>query len=1067
MKLFPFFSEKRVCQFLPVCEGQLVEKYRHFRALLQHNHDALRALAELQQFSYIGAPPTRRALREAYEALLESVYGLVLELNAVADGAYAELETALAGIDESISALLKFSAESMPAGYALHLDELSAPRECLVGAKAMNLAVLKNELRLPVPEGFVMSARASKRFLEQDGLRTFIDQQLSGLEPEDFASIERASDHIVQRVRSAEIPAELLQALSDAYTRLESRTEPNISIALRSSAIGEDSDASFAGQYASVLGVGPDGIADAYRFVMASKYSPRAIAYRLRTGLDEDETPMCVLGLAMVDAASSGVLYTSDPIGNDDDTLSVSALWGIGEQLVSGAGVADTYRVRKSDAAITGRTIAPKTVRLLADGTGELQSQTVTGEERLLPALSDDEVAALTNYGIAAELHYGQAMDMEWARDQQGRIYLLQARPLHRTAMPADLQDTPSADEHPVIIDRGEVASAGLAAGPVHIMADTRDLGSVPAGAIVITKTASPAIAAIMGSLAAIIAESGSVTSHLAAVAREYGVPMLVHLPGAMTLLANESSVSVKADRSAAIYRGMVASFQNRRQSSRVGVVSGAARKRLDTLLNLVEPLTLTDTRSAAFTPSGCRTIHDIIRFCHEKAVTSMFGISGDLQDAAMSVKLTTHLPVGIRCADLGGGLRKGLTTCDTITPDDVASLPFRALWRGFSHPGVSWEGTVNFEQNRLMKMLATTATSEFGEEPGGESYALLGHDYLNLSMKFGYHFTTVDALCTDDANQNYVSLEFAGGAGSLAGRSLRVQFLAQVLQRLNFEVSVRNDMLDASLGRVDADDILAALDPLGRLLASSRLLDMALKNRDDVQRCADAFFAGNYDFLSGDRPDLPASFYVHLGNWRCVQEDGATVLEQDGSQWGLSVARWFSGIASRTFGRGYQEMLDSIGAFFYFPLAIARDSECADSFLSARVLPVSGNIDQAGGIAFGIRNIANYFVFRINPLEENAMIYEYVNGERLQRATIDLDLPTGQWHDLHVRIAGQSIAALLNGEQVLEYSAAAPIAGHVGLWTKADAVIRFGPLSIEDAGGVRTFGCQHSANST
>jgi pyruvate,water dikinase len=241
----------------------------------------------------------------------------------------------------------------------------------------------------------------------------------------------------------------------------------------------------------------------------------------------------------------------------------------------------------------------------------------------------------------------------------------------------------------------------------------------------------------------------------------------------------------------------------------------------------------------------------------------------------------------------------------------------------------------------------------------------------------------------------------------------------------------------------------------------------MALKNQDDVNRCAEAFFAGNYDFLSGERPDLPSAFYVHLGNWRCVQQDGATVLEQDGSQWGLSVARWFSGIASRTFGRGYQEMLDSIGAFFYFPLAIARDSEVADAVLSALVLPVSGNIDQAGGIAFGIRNIANYFVFRVNPLEENAMIYEYVNGERLQRATVDLDLPTGQWYDLRIRIAGQNITALLNGRQILEYAAATPVAGHVGLWSKADAVIRFGPLSIEHAGGVRTFGCQPSANNT
>ncbi|HSW63533.1 MAG TPA: PEP/pyruvate-binding domain-containing protein [Dissulfurispiraceae bacterium] len=208
---------------------------------MQHNHDALKALAELQQLSYPGAPPTRRAVCEAYEALLESVCGLVLELNA------------LAGIDDKISGLLRFSAESLPDGYALYLDELSAPRECLVGAKAMNLAIMKNDLGLSVPEGFVMNARAAKRFLEHDGLRSFIDQELSGLTPEDRPAIECASLGIMQRIKAAPVPDELLYALFDAYARLESITWQNIPIALRSSAIGEDSDASFAGQYVSVL----------------------------------------------------------------------------------------------------------------------------------------------------------------------------------------------------------------------------------------------------------------------------------------------------------------------------------------------------------------------------------------------------------------------------------------------------------------------------------------------------------------------------------------------------------------------------------------------------------------------------------------------------------------------------------------------------------------------------------------------------------------------------------------------------------------------------------------------
>ncbi|HSW63530.1 MAG TPA: hypothetical protein VLH56_09510 [Dissulfurispiraceae bacterium] len=141
-------------------------------------------------------------------------------------------------------------------------------------------------------------------------------------------------------------------------------------------------------------------------------------------------------------------------------------------------------------------------------------------------------------------------------------------------------------------------------------------------------------------------------------------------------MLVKEGAISIRAGSSPAIYRGAVASFQKKNSANDAGPVSVAARKRLDILLSLVVPLTLTDLHAGNFRPPGCGTIHDVIRFCHEKAVASMFGISDNLDDAATFVKLTTHLPVLIRCVDLGGGRRHGLTTCDVVTPDDVTSLP-------------------------------------------------------------------------------------------------------------------------------------------------------------------------------------------------------------------------------------------------------------------------------------------------------------------------------------------------------------------------------------------------------
>ena len=125
---------------------------------------------------------------------------------------------------------------------------------------------------------------------------------------------------------TAELPEDLATALQHHYQAVVDKTRPGIRLAMRSSAVREDSDASFAGQYRSMLNVAGETLATAYKEVVASSFSPRAISYRQMAGIDLTETPMCVLGLAMVDVAASGVLYTADPAGVQENVLQISAL---------------------------------------------------------------------------------------------------------------------------------------------------------------------------------------------------------------------------------------------------------------------------------------------------------------------------------------------------------------------------------------------------------------------------------------------------------------------------------------------------------------------------------------------------------------------------------------------------------------------------------------------------------------------------------------------------------------------------------------------------------------------
>jgi pyruvate,water dikinase len=367
-----------------------------------------------------------------------------------------------------------------------------------------------------------------------------------------------------------------------------------------------------------------------------------------------------------------------------------------------------------------------------------------------------------------------------------------------------------------------------------------------------------------------------------------------------------------------------------------------------------------------------------------------------------------------------------------------------KALWKGFTHPGITWKGTIQFDPKSFLSLMASSATSEFGEVPGGESYAFLSRDYLNLSARFGYHFANLDALCGDQGSQNYVTLQFSGGAGNFLGRSLRLLFLEMVLRKLGFEVSVQGDLLGASLTGYDQSPLEEKLDLLGRLLASTRLLDMALTRPEDVDRLAGLFFAGDYDFLSTDRGSRLPGFYIQEGDWELTEQEGSPVFLQDGSRAGFTVSTGMAKLLGKVTGARLQDLLDRVEAYYYFPLIIARDGELAEGTIRVEVKTVGGHIDRAGGIAFGLRSLGNYFVWRLNALEDNLVLFEYANHKRSQRALQAHKIESARWYDLKVELSGRTIRGYLDEVPVLAYETETPLKGYAGLWTKADSVTLF-----------------------
>jgi pyruvate,water dikinase len=776
----------------------------------------------------------------------------------------------------------------------------------------------------------------------------------------------------------------------------------------------------------------------------------------MKQGLDDRDTPMGVAGIVMIDTKSSGVLYTADPASQDAGIIKIHSLWGLGDYLVSGSVSPDVFFVDKKERTIIKQEIHRKEHRLRNLATGGTRLERVPPAEQALPSLRDEIVIRLADVGIKLEEFFGAAQDVEWALDQEGRLFVLQSRPLQFSGKTVsaeyDRKDFPG---HSVLIAGGKPASPGIAGGTIVIAHEGERIGDIPENSIVIVKTASPNYAKLAGKIQGIITEIGSTASHLASVVREFGIPAIFDMPGAMTHLKDGSLVTLDASH-AVVYQGLVDELLNEERPQRKKHIESATHQRTRRILDSISPLNLTDPDSPSFTPEACRTIHDIIRYTHEETVKEMFGLTEEAE-SVRSIRLTAKIPLVLHLIDLGGGLKKGLTTCDMVTPADIECFPMKAIWKGLTHPGISWEGTIGFDPGKLLTLMAASATSEFGETPGGVSYAIVSNDYLNLSAKFGYHFSTIDSLCGQISSQNYISLHFAGGAGSYYGKTLRVAFLGNVLERLGFQVSVKGDLIDAFITGYDQSHMEDKLDQMGRLLASTRLLDMALTNQSDITRLSEAFFREEYNFLSAKREQDLRNFYVHGGDWQKIDENGRAVCKQDGSKAGFTISSGIARAMGKLVGQPkFQDFLDHIGAYFYFPLAIAKDSETGDGVISVRVKPVSGNIDRAGGIIFGLRDVSNYYVLRINSLENNMILFEFLNSKRIERAGVPVKIPSGNWYDISVCIQGSTIEGLLNNRPLLTYTADKPIRGFVGLWTKADSVTEFNDLAVETGGHVR-----------
>lgn len=292
------------------------------------------------------------------------------------------------------------------------LEEATRDDVARFGGKAANLEELYRA-GLPVPQGYVITTEACRRFFE-----------LAGLSADSPAPPDARS-----RVTSTPIPAalesEILAAhrdLFDAHTR----------VAVRSSATTEDlAEASFAGQHATYYYVDAASLVKFVRHCWASLFNESAIAYRAAAGV-RTLPLMAVIVQRLVAARVSGVTFTTDPMG-DDSTLVIESAWGMGAAIVDGRVTPDQYRIHRGDLGIRDRRIADKRF-MVPPYPQQRRLQPVPIEDRHSPTLTDAMARHVASLALRCEVLFGAPQDVEWAVASD-QVYVLQSRPITTPAL--------------------------------------------------------------------------------------------------------------------------------------------------------------------------------------------------------------------------------------------------------------------------------------------------------------------------------------------------------------------------------------------------------------------------------------------------------------------------------------------------------------------------------------------------------------------------------------------------------------------------------------------------------
>jgi len=452
-----------------------------------------------------------------------------------------------------------------------------------VGGKGANLGEMTSA-HIPVPPGFIVTANAYYNFLQKSKLTDKIRNLLKPLEPSNSKQLQQIAARVKQVILAAPMPPELAKEIQEAYIKMGRGL-----VAVRSSATAEDlPEASFAGQQRTFLNVqGEKEVVAAVRECWASLFEARAIYYRHHQGFDHLKVGLAVPVQKMVESHTSGVMFTIEPVTNDNGKVVVEAVFGLGEALVSGEVTPDLYVVDKEELKIINKRIAKQEWQLVRNPVAndkEVNIQVTLPEAaQTQQKLSDDEIIQLVELGKQIENHYQFPQDIEWAKEDN-QLYIVQTRPV--TTIKGRVAEVKLEITTPVLLS-GAPASPGIATGPAKLISDASQIDKVKDGDILVAEMSTPDFVPAMKRAVAIVTDRGGRTAHAAIVSRELGIPCVVGAERATTTVTDGQVITVDGSHGK-VYNGKVT--RRIRTTTFASILKDAIKTKTKVYVNLAQP---------------------------------------------------------------------------------------------------------------------------------------------------------------------------------------------------------------------------------------------------------------------------------------------------------------------------------------------------------------------------------------------------------------------------------------------------------------------------------------------